>query len=135
MEQRRTVATSVEQTMEIRERAVGAIIVLEPVGRLALSEGQSDSLLKDTIGRLMSQGCRQLVLDLAHVSQVDTSGLAMLVVAQVTVVKHGGQIRLLSPTRRLRELLGITRLNTILEVFDNERDALKSFAGEPGAPH
>ena len=120
--------------MEIRERAVGTIIVLEPVGKLALIEGQSDSLLKDTIGRLMSQGCRQFVLDLAHVSQVDTSGLAMLDTAQVTVVKRGGQIRLLSPTRRLRDLLSITRLNTILEVFDNERDAVASFARESRAP-
>ena len=119
--------------MEIRERAVGATIVLEPVGKLTLSEGQSDSLLKDTIGRLMVQGCRQFVLDLAHVSQVDTSGLAMLVSAQVTIVKRGGQIRLLSPTRRIRELLAITRLNTILEIFDTERDALESFAREPGA--
>ena len=121
--------------MEIRERAVGAIVVLEPVGKLALIEGQSDNLLKDTIGRLMQQGCRQFMLDLAQVSQVDTSGLAMLVVAQVTVAKRGGHIRLLNPTRRLRDLLAITRLNTILEVFDNERDAVASFAREPGAPH
>jgi anti-sigma B factor antagonist len=113
--------------MEIRERAVGAITVLDPVGKLVLSEGQRDLLLRDTIGALLLQGRRQFVLDLAHVSQVDTSGLAMLVAVQVAVVKRGGQIRLLNPTRRLRGLLATTRLNTFFEVFDTEQEAIESF--------
>ncbi len=116
--------------MEIRERAVGAMTVLDPVGKLALSEDPRDNLLKNTIGGLMLQGRRHFLLNLVHVSQVDTSGLAMLVAAQITVVKHGGQIKLLNPTKRFRELLRITKLNTFFEVFDTERDAIESFARE-----
>jgi anti-sigma B factor antagonist len=119
--------------MEIREGAVGAITVLDPVGKLVLGEGDSDTLLKDTMTRLMHEGRRQFMVNLAHISQVDTSGLTCLVAAQITVLKQGGQIKLLNPTQRLRELLGITKLNRFFEVFDSERDAIESFARESGA--
>ena len=118
--------------MEIRERAVGSITVLDLVGKLTLNEGLRDALLKDTITGAMSQGRRQFMLSLAGVTQVDTSGLAMLVAAQITVVKRGGQIRLLNPTKRFRELLAITKLNTFFEVFDTARAAIESVAREPG---
>jgi anti-anti-sigma factor len=114
--------------MEVRERAVGAITVLDPVGRLVLDEGDSDSMLKDAIISHMRQGGRQFVFDLAHVSQVDTSGLAALMAAYLTVVRRGGQMKLLNPTKRLRELLGITKLDVLFEVFDTEQDAAESFA-------
>jgi len=116
--------------MEIGQRAVGAMTVLDLSGKLVLSEGLRDALLKDTIAGLMLQGRCQFMLSLAHVSQVDTSGLAMLVAAQITVIKRGGQVKLLNPTKRFRELLRITRLNTFFEVFDTERDAIESFARE-----
>lgn len=119
--------------MELRERAIGSITELDPVGKLVLSEGQCDALLKDTISALLKQGRRQFMLNLAHVSQVDTSGLALLAAAQITVLKRGGRIKLLNPTRRLRELLHITRLDTFFEVFDTEREAVESFARESGA--
>jgi len=118
--------------MEIGQRAVGAMTVLDLSGKLVLNEGLRDALLKDTINGLMLQGRRQFLVSLAHVSQVDTSGLAMLVAAQITVVKRGGHIKLLNPTKRFRELLAITKLNTFLEVFDTERAAIESFAREPG---
>ena len=116
--------------MEIREHAVGSITVLDLVGKLTLNEGLRDALLKDTITAAMVQGRRRFMLSLAEVTQVDTSGLAMLVAAQITVVKRGGQIRLLNPTKRFRELLAITKLNTFFEVFDTEQHAIESFAKE-----
>ena len=119
--------------MEIAQRAVGAMTVLEIAGKLVLNEGLRDALLKDTISGLMLQGRRQFLLSLAQVSQVDTSGLAMLVAAQITVVKRGGQVKFVNPTKRLRELLRITKLNTFFQVFDTEREALESFARESGA--
>ena len=120
--------------MEIRERAVGAVTVLDPVGKLVLSEEDHDTRLKDTIVRLIEQGRMRFVLDLAHVLQADTSGLALLVAAQVTVVKRGGQLKLLNPTTRLRNMFGVTRLNTFFEVFDTEQSAIDSFIPEqPGA--
>lgn len=118
--------------MEIRERLVGAVTVLDLVGKLALNEGLRDALLKDTIAGVMLQGRRLFILSLADVTQVDTSGLAMLVAAQITVVKRGGQIKLLNPTKRFRELLAITKLNKFFEVFDTEREAIESFAQPPG---
>ena len=116
--------------MEIRERAVGAVTVLDPVGKLVLSEGHHDTQLKDTIMSLIEQGRRHFMLDLAHVSQTDTSGLALLVAAQATIVKRGGQLKLLNPTERLRNMLGVTRLNTFFEVFDTEQTAIESFTPE-----
>jgi anti-sigma B factor antagonist len=114
--------------MEIGQRAVGAITVLDLSGKLTLNEGLRDALLKDTIAGAMLQGRRQFMVSLAHVSQVDTSGLAMLVAAQITVVKRGGHIKLLNPTKRFRELLAITKLNKFFEVFDTEQQAIESFA-------
>jgi len=119
--------------MELRERAVGSITVLDLVGKLVLNEGLRDALLKDTISGFMLQGRRQFLLSLAHVTQVDTSGLAMLVAAQITVVKRGGHIKLLNPTERFRELLRITKLNAFFEVFDTEQHAIESFARESGS--
>ena len=131
MERDRTIeGTTGMGGMEIHERAVGTITVLGPVGKLVLSEGQRDNVLTDTISGIMLQGRRQFMVDLAQVSYADTSGLAMLVAAHVTVIKRGGQIKLLHPTKRLRELFGVTRLNTVFEVFDSERDAIDSFTKE-----
>ncbi|MBI3047860.1 MAG: STAS domain-containing protein [Acidobacteria bacterium] len=117
--------------MEIHERAAGAVTVLQPVGRLVLSEGSRDSLLKDMICARMTEGRRHFLLDLAQVSQIDTSGLTMLVAAHMAAVKRGGQIKLLHPTKRIHELLSVTKLNTFFEVFDSEESALRSFP--PGA--
>ena len=116
--------------MEIRERAVGAVTVLDPVGKLVLSEGHHDTQLKDTIMSLIEQGRMRFVLDLAHVLQADTSGLALLVAAQVTIVKRGGQLKLANPTSHLRSMFGVTRLNTFFEVFDTEQTAIESFPPE-----
>jgi anti-sigma B factor antagonist len=119
--------------MDIRERVAGSVTVLDLVGRLVLSEGFRDTLLKDLICERMVQGRRHFVLELAQVSQIDTSGLTMLVGAHVTVVRRGGQIRLMKPTKRIHELLRITKLNTFFEVFDNEETAFRSFP--PEIPH
>lgn len=111
--------------MDIRERTVGAITVLDPVGPLVLEEGQDEYGLKDTVGRLMDEGRRQFMLDLSHITHVDTSGLTSLVAAQVAVLKHGGQIALSCPTPRLRQLLAVTRLNKFFEIFGTEQEAIE----------
>ena len=113
--------------MEIRERAAGPVTILEPVGRLVLSEGSSDSLLKDMICERIEQGRRHFILDLAHVSQIDTSGLTMLVAAHVAAVKRGAQLKLLHPRKRIHDLLSVTKLNTFFAVFESGAAALGSF--------
>jgi anti-sigma B factor antagonist len=117
--------------VEIRDRAVGSMQVLEVVGRLVLSEGQSDNVLRDVINRFMNEGRRHFLIDLTRVQQVDTSGLTTLVAAQIVVRKSGGQIKLLNPTQRVRDLLRITRLNTLLEVCETEAEAIARFSAEP----
>ena len=116
--------------MQIRERNVGDISVLDVVGRMVLSERASDSLFRNTIADLLSTGRRQLVVNLAEVSQVDTSGLTALVTAHLTAAKRGGALKLVNPPKRVRDLLGITRLNTLFEVFENEDQAIASFPSE-----
>jgi anti-sigma B factor antagonist len=118
--------------MHIHERAIGDVSILDISGRMVLSERASDSLFRNTIDDLLSIGRRQLVVNLSRVSQVDTSGLTALVTAHLTASKSGGAIKLVSPTRRVRDLLGVTRLNTLFEVFDDEEKAVSSFSGREG---
>jgi anti-sigma B factor antagonist len=114
--------------MQLHERAVGDVAVLDVVGRMVLSERTSDALFRGTISDLLSVGRRQLIVNLAQVSQVDTSGLTALVNAHLTASKRGGALKVVNPTKRIRDLLGVTRLNTLFEIFDNEDEAVASFA-------
>lgn len=113
--------------LQIHERTVGQVAVLDVVGRMVLSERATDALFRSTIADLLDVGRRHLVVNLGQVSQVDTSGLTALVSAHLTAVKRGGALKLVNPTRRIRDLLGVTRLNTLFEVFDSEDAAVASF--------
>ena len=97
---------------------------------MVLSERASDALFRGTIADLLSVGRRQLIVNLAQVSQVDTSGLTALVNAHLTAAKRGGALKVVNPTKRIRDLLGVTRLNTLFEIFDNEDEAVASFAAD-----
>jgi anti-sigma B factor antagonist len=114
--------------MEIRERSAGPVAVVEIIGRMVLSEGEGDSLLRDLVADLMAQGRNQVVVNLSRVTQVDTSGLKELLAAHLAITRLGGHLRLANPTKRIRDLLGITRLNTLFEIFDTEQAAVASFA-------
>jgi anti-anti-sigma factor len=116
--------------MDIQQRTEGAITLLDPVGKLVLNDEPMDTIIKDTLTALMAQGCRQFVLNLQNISQVDTSGLTTLVAAHIAVMRRGGQLKLANPTKRLREVLGVTKLNTFLDVCDSERDAIECLAQE-----
>ena len=117
-----------QQSMEIRVRTVGEVAVLEVTGRMVLTEGETDSLLRDRVADLIAQGHRHIVVTLSQVTQVDTSGLKQLLAAHLAVTRLGGQLRLANPTKRIRGLLGITRLNTLFEMFDSEQAAIDSLA-------
>jgi len=108
-----------------RERASGAVTILDLEGKLVLGDG--DSLLKDKIHSLVFQGRKLIVLNLGGVSYVDSSGLGALVASSITAKSNGGQIKLLSLTKRLQDLLSISKLLTVFDSFDNEADAVKSF--------
>jgi len=112
--------------MQIEERTIGDVVVLDLKGKVTLGEG--DELLKDKIHSLMNQGRKKIVLNLANVPYVDSAGLGEIVRTYTTVSRQGGSLKLLSLTKRITDLLSITKLLTVFETFDSEADAVGSFS-------
>jgi anti-sigma B factor antagonist len=111
--------------MQIVERRVGDVTILQLTGRLELEEG--DLMLRDHVDALVEQGRVNLVLDMKGVTRLDSAGIGMLVSKFLTVKKRGGTIKLLHLTDRTDHLMHITKLSTVFENFDREEDALRSF--------
>jgi anti-sigma B factor antagonist len=111
--------------MVIEERVIGDITVLDLKGKMTLGEG--DELLKDKINSLIHQGQKKLLLNLEGVPYIDSAGLGEIVRTYTTVSRQGGNLKLVNLTKRITDLLSITKLLTVFETFDNEPDALKSF--------
>src|SRR5436853_2331186 len=112
--------------MQIEERVVGDTTILDLKGKITLGEG--DEVLKDKINSLMHQGRNKLLLNLEGVPYIDSAGLGEIVRTYTTVSRQGGQLKLVNLTKRITDLLSITKLLTVFETFDNEQEALKSFA-------
>jgi anti-sigma B factor antagonist len=112
--------------MQIEERAVGDVVVLDLKGKITLGEG--DELLKDKVNSLVNQGHKKIVLNLAAVPYIDSAGLGEVVRTYTTVSRQGGSLKLLNLTKRIEDLLSITKLLTVFETFDTEADAIKSFS-------
>jgi len=111
--------------MQIEERAVGDVVVLDLKGKVTLGEG--DELLKDKVNSLVNQGHKKIVLNLADVPYIDSAGLGEVVRTYTTVSRQGGSLKLLNLTKRITDLLSITKLLTVFETFDSEAEALQSF--------
>jgi anti-sigma B factor antagonist len=111
--------------MQIEERAVGDVVVLDLKGRVTLGDG--DELLKDKVNSLVNRGFKKIVLNLAEVPYVDSAGLGEIVRTYTTVSRQGGSLKLLNLTKRISDLLSITKLLTVFETFDTESEAIKSF--------
>jgi anti-anti-sigma factor len=88
--------------VDIRERVTGTVTVLEPLGRMVLSESPTDDVLKERVAAQLREGRRQFIVDLHQVSQMDTSGLTTLVAAYIAVRKQQGRIVLVNPSGRVR---------------------------------
>ena len=112
--------------MQIEERNVGDVVVLDLKGKITLGEG--DELLKDKVNSLVNQGRRKILLNFREVPYVDSAGLGEIVRTYTTVSRQGGSLKLLSLTKRITDLLAITKLLTVFETFDTESDAIKSFS-------
>ena len=112
--------------MQIEERPTGDVIVLDLKGKMTLGEG--DELLKDKINSLVHQGRRKVVLNLEGVPYIDSAGLGEIVRTYTTVSRQGGKLKLLNLTKRIQDLLAITKLLTVFETYDNEADAVRSFS-------
>ena len=112
--------------MQIEERAVGDIVVLDLKGRITLGEG--DQLLKDKVNSLVNQGRKRMVLNLAGVPYIDSAGLGEIVGSYTTVSRQGGSLKLLNLTKKITDLLAITKLLTVFEAFESEDEAVRSFS-------
>jgi anti-sigma B factor antagonist len=104
---------------------VGEVTVVDAAGRITLGEGAST--LRDSIKSLLAEGKKQIVLNLAEVSYVDSSGVGELVSSFTSASRAGGRLKLLGVTKRIKDLLQITKLYTVFEIFDDEASALASF--------
>jgi anti-sigma B factor antagonist len=111
--------------MQIEERVVGNVTILDLKGKITLGDG--DEALKDKINSLVLQNRRQILLNFAEVPYIDSAGLGEIVRTYTTVSRQGGQLKLLNLTKRITDLLSITKLLTVFETFDSEADALSSF--------
>jgi anti-sigma B factor antagonist len=110
---------------EVKERQAGDVTILDLSGAVRIGEGSVG--LRDAIRGLADGGKRKILLNLAGVNYVDSSGIGELIANYTTVSRQGGQLKLLNLTEKIRNLLVITKLLTVFDSYDNEAEALKSF--------
>jgi len=113
-------------SVKLTTRQVGDVTVIDATGRITLGEGAST--FRDTIRDLATKGNKKLLVNLGDVSYIDSSGIGEMVSGFTTVTNHGGQLKLLSLSKRVKDLLQITKLYTVFEVFDDEASAVRSFS-------
>lgn len=111
--------------MDIKERVVGGVSILDLSGKIVLGEG--DVQVKERIKDLLSDGQRRILLNLSEVNYIDSAGLGSLIGSYTTVKRDGGSLKLVNLTKRIQDLLAITKLITVFETFDNEAEALAAF--------
>lgn len=112
--------------MQIDQRVVDDVTILDLKGKMTLGEG--DELLKDKVHSLLNQGQKKILLNLGAVPYIDSAGLGEIVRAYTTVSRQGGKMKLVNVTKRIEDLLSITKLLTVFDTFDAEQDAVRSFA-------
>jgi anti-sigma B factor antagonist len=117
--------------MHIEQRSVGDITIIDMSGKMTLGEG--DELLRDKVNSLIQQGQKRILLNLAEVPYIDSAGLGEIVRTYTTVSRNGGSLKLLNLTKRIQDLLSITKLLTVFETFESEADAVRSFSTSAGA--
>jgi len=105
---------------------VGDVTVIDAVGRITLGEGAS--MFREKVRELAAAGQKKMLLNLAEVTYIDSSGIGEMVSGFTTVANQGGTVKLLNLTKRVKDLLQITKLYTVFEVFEDEAAAVRSFA-------
>ena len=110
---------------KIEERRRGAVTILDLIGELRADGGRV--ALHEAIGRLSGEGRNQILLNLAGLSAIDASGVGELLKSNVGLNKGGGQLKLLHPARALREMMSITKLSGVFDMFESESEAVAAF--------
>lgn len=111
--------------LAIASREVDGVNVLELSGRITLGEGSVQ--LRDAIRDLLAKGQRSILLDLGDVNYIDSSGLGELVSAYTTVKNQGAALKLLKLTKKVHDLLQLTKLYTVFDIYDDEASAIASY--------
>ncbi len=111
--------------LNITERQAGDVTILDLDGKVTIGEGSV--ALRTTIRRLLGEGKGKILLNLAGVGYVDSSGIGEFVSSFTSVKKEGGVLKLLNLTQKIQDLLAITKLLTVFDVFENEGEALASY--------
>ncbi len=112
-------------SMKISNRQVDGVTILDLSGRITLGEGSVQ--LRDAVRDLLSKGSKYILLNLADVNYIDSSGIGELVSAFTTVRNQGGELKLLKLTKKVHDLLQITKLYTVFDIKDDEAEAIGSF--------
>lgn len=113
------------------EKLVDGVMLLDLRGRLVL--GEETEALRERVKRLVAAGHTRMVLDLEEVSYIDSSGLSTLISSFVSVRNQGGELKLLKLTKRVSDLMQITKLSTVFDIYDTMEDVQRSFAKSAGA--
>lgn len=111
--------------LKLSNRAVDGITIVDCSGRITLGEGSV--VLRESIKDLLGKGQKKILLNLGDVNYIDSSGIGELVSAYTTVKNQGGELKLLNLTKKVHDLLQITKLYTVFDVRDDETTAVKSF--------
>lgn len=115
--------------MQIQKRVVGPVVVLDVSGRLVLSDPGSDAEFKDCVADLLESGTSHVIVNVANVTDIDTSGLSALVSAHISMARTSKRLKLIAPTPRMRHLLHVSRLDAVFDISETEEEALAGFSG------
>lgn len=113
-------------SVKLTSRQVGDVTVVDAAGRITLGEGAS--AFREKIRELVNNNSKKILLNLGDVTYIDSSGIGELVSGFTTVTNSGGQLKLVGLSKRVKDLLQITKLYTVFEAFDDEAQAVRSFA-------
>jgi len=111
--------------MKIQKRENGGVTILDLEGKITIGKG--DVALRDAVHEVLDGGAKKILIDLADVTTVDSSGVGELVSAFTTVTNRGGKLKLLNLPSKVNDILQITQLITVFEVYDDESEAVASF--------
>jgi len=109
----------------INTRQNGGVSILDVSGKITLGDGSV--VIREAVKKLVADGTKNIVLNLGDVTYIDSSGIGELVSAFTSVSNNGGNLKLLNLTKRVQDLLQITKLYTVFEVFNDEAEAVASF--------
>ena len=117
--------------MTTSTRQVGGVTIVDISGRIVL--GEESAALRSLVSELLNKGHKKILFNLGDVEYIDSSGLGHLVSAYTSVRKQGGELKLLHLTKKVQDVMQITRLYTVFDVLDDEAAAVKSFAPSSAA--